>query len=221
MKKTILSWSFILFATLGFSQVLKPVKIDSLVTISLPANFTKKDTLGQQIYQGTASLGYVVVIRAENAANNKPLNKEKDLKKVFETFADGIRKQSRNGSIMNPRDTTIGTLEARVFTLRVDNSASTGEAPQLRQFILLYTQEATYTIEYFYPEARADLAKAELKEFTGSIKLAPDLKRNDQYISNAKGLSTPLKIALYGGAPLIIIIIVIAMRRKKRLAAEA
>ncbi|WP_295720934.1 hypothetical protein [Mucilaginibacter sp.] len=221
MKKTILSLSLILFSTLGFSQILKPVKIDSLVTVSLPANFTKKDTLGQQIYQGTASMGYIVVIRAENAANNKPLNKEKDLKKVFQKFADGIQKQSRNGSIMNPRDTTIGKLEARVFTLRVDNSNSTGEAPQLRQFILLYTQEATYTLEYFYPEARAELAKAELKTFTSSIKLAPDLKRNDQYISNAKGLSTPIKIALYGGAPLIIIIVLMAMRRKKRLEAEA
>jgi hypothetical protein len=221
MKKTILSLSLILFATLGFSQILKPVKIDSLVTVSLPANYTKKDTLGQQIFQGTASLGFITVIRAQNPADNKPLNKEKDLKKVFKTFADGIQKQSRNGSIMNPRDTTIGNLEARVFTLRVDNSGSTGEAAQLRKFILIYTQEASYTLEYFYPEARAELAKAELKEFSSSIKLAPDLKRNDQYISNAKGLSTPVKIALYGGVPLVLIIVFVTLRRKKQVAAEA
>ncbi|QEC78140.1 hypothetical protein [Mucilaginibacter ginsenosidivorax] len=220
MKKTILSLSLVLFATLGFSQVLKPVKIDSLVTVSLPANFTKKDTLGQQIFQGTASLGFISVIRAQNAANNKPLNKERDLKKVFNTFADGIRKQSRNGSIMNPRDTTIGNLEARVFTLRIDNSGSTGEAAQLRKFILLYTQDVTYTFEYYYPEARTELAKAELNEFSNSIKVAPDLKRHDQYISNAKGLSTPVKIGLYGGLPLIIIIVLVTIRRKKRLAAE-
>jgi hypothetical protein len=220
MKKTILSLSFILFATLGFSQVLKPVKIDSLITVSLPANFTKKDTLGQQIYQGNGALGFITVIRVQNAANNKPLNKEKDLKKVFNTFADGVRKQSRNGSIMNPRDTIIGNLEARVFTLRVDNSGSTGEAAQLRKFILIYTQDVTYTLEYYYPEARAELAKAELNEFSSSIKLAPDLKRNDQYISNAKGLSTPVKVGLYGGLPLIIIIVLVTIRRKKRLAAE-
>lgn len=221
MKKTILSLSLILFATLGFSQILKPVKIDSVVTVSIPANFTKKDTLGQQIYQATASLGYIVVIKAQNAANNKPLNKEKDLKNVFKTFAEGIRKQSRNGSIMNPRDTTIGPLEARIFTLRVDNSGSTGEAPQLRRFILLYTQEATYTFEYFYPEARADLATPELKEFSNSIKVS-DVNRKDQYLSNAKGMSTPVKIGLFGGVPLIIIIAVVAsIRRKKRLAEEA
>lgn len=220
MKKTILSLSLILFATLGFSQVLKPVKIDSLITVSLPANFIKKDTLGQQIYQGNASLGFITVIRAQNAANNKPLNKEKDLKNVFKNFADGVRKQSRNGSIMNPKDTLIGNLEARVFTLRVDNSGSTGEAPQLRKFILIYTTDATYTFEYYYPEARADLARAELQEFSGSIKVAADLNRHDQYISNAKGLSTPVAIALYGGIPLILIIVFVAMRRKKRLAAE-
>ncbi|HEY9195421.1 MAG TPA: hypothetical protein VIM77_04125, partial [Mucilaginibacter sp.] len=186
------------------------------VTVSLPANYTKKDTLGQQIYQGTGSLGFIMVIRAQNAANNKPLNKEKDLKNVFKKFAEGIQKQSQNGSIMNPRDTTIGQLEARVFTLRVDNSASTGEAAQLRRFILLYTQEATYTFEYFFPEARAELAKAELKEFSNSIKISNDLNRKDQYLSNAKGMSTPVKIALYGGVPLIIIITIIAINRRKK-----
>ncbi|SDD64821.1 hypothetical protein SAMN05216464_102171 [Mucilaginibacter pineti] len=221
MKKIILSLGFILYTVLGFSQALKPVKIDSLVTVSLPANFQKKDTLGQQIYSGSGALGYIMVIKAKNADNNKPLNKERDLKKVFKNFADGIQKQSITGSIMNPRDTTIGSLEARVFTLRVDNSNSTGEAAQLRNFILLYTQEATYTFEYFYPEVRGALALPELKEFSASIKVAPALNRKDQYLSNSNGLSPGLKIGLFGGVPLIIIIVLVAsIRRKKRLAAE-
>jgi hypothetical protein len=91
MKKIILSLSIILFSLTGFSQALKPVKIDSLVTVSLPEGFTKKDTLGQQIYQGSASLGNILVLRVPNA-NTKPLNKESDLKDVFKTYIKGIQK---------------------------------------------------------------------------------------------------------------------------------
>ncbi len=216
MKKIILSLTCVLFTVTAFSQKLKPVKLDSLVTVSLPGNVQKKDTLGQQIYSGNGAFGYMIVIRAENPKNNTPLNKEKDLNKVLKTYIEGIQKQSGNGSVMNPRDTLIGKLEAKVFTLRVDNTGSTGEPIQLRQFILLYTQEATYTFQYYYEEQRKDLVKDELKAFTTSIKLAPDLKRNDQYISNAKGLSTAAKIGIYGGGALIIIIIVLVVMRRKK-----
>ena len=220
MKKIILSLSIILFSLTGFSQALKPVKIDSLVTVSLPEGFTKKDTLGQQIYQGSASLGNILVLRVPNA-NTKPLNKESDLKDVFKTYIKGIQKQSVNGSVMYPRDTTIGKLEGKVFTLRIDNSGSTGESPELRNFILLYTQDVTYTFEYNYPEQRLDLAKAELKQFSSSIKIAPTLDRRDQYLSDAKGMSAPAKIGIYGGAAVIILIIVLTVIKRKNSQLEA
>ena len=216
MKKIILSLTLLLFTVTVFGQKLKPVKLDSLVTVSLPANFQKKDTLGQQIYSGNGAFGFMIVIRAQNASNNAPLKKEKDLNNVLKTYIEGIQKQSGNGSVMNPRDTLIGKLEGKVFTLRVDNSGSTGDPVQLRQFILLYTQDATYTFQYYYEEQRKDLVKDELKAFTSSIKLAPDLKRNDQYISNAKGLSTPAKVGIFGGPLIIVIIIIIIMRKKRR-----
>lgn len=220
MKKIIISISIILFSLSGFGQALKPVKIDSLVTVSLPTGFTKKDTLGQQIYQGTGSLGNILVLRVPNA-NNKPLNKEKDLKDVFKNYIKGIQKQSVNGSVMYPRDTTIGKLEGKVFTLRIDNSGSTGESPELRNFILLYTQDATYTFEYNYPEQRADLAKNELKQFSSSISIAPSLDRRDQYLSDAKGLSSPVKIGIYGGGAILVFIIVFTVIRRKNRQLEA
>jgi hypothetical protein len=222
MKKIILSLTMILFTAAAFSQKLVPVKIDSLITVSLPEKFQKKDTLGQQIYTGNGAVGYIMVIRAPNAPNNKPLNKERDLNEVLKTYIDGIQKQSVNGSVMFLRDSTIAHLKAKVFTLRVDNSASTGESPQLRNFILIYTQEATYTLEYFYPEARIELAKSEAQAFSSSIKIAPELNRTDQYISNAKGISFGTKVALYGGLPIVIIIVlIIVIRNKKRRAEEA
>ena len=47
---------------------------------------------------------------------------------------------------------------------------------------LLYTKDATYTFEYGYPEARKDFIKDESKAYYASIKLSPELQRNDQYM---------------------------------------
>lgn len=215
MKKILLSLTIaLLLAVPGFSQLLKPVKIDSLVTVSLPAAFQKKDTLGQQIFSGNSMYGYIVVIRAPNPPNNTPLKKETDLNKVLKDYVKGIQGQSGDGSALNVRDTTIGTLKAKTFTLKTDNNGA-GDI-QLRNFLLLYTQEATYTFEYAYPDNRKDLVKEEFKEYSSSIRLSPQLQRNDQYLSNAKGMSTGVKIAIYGGGGLLIILIIIILVRKKK-----
>ena len=212
MKKILVLFSLVLFVTAGFAQSpLKPVKIDSLVTVSLPKKYTKKDTLGQSIYSGNAQYGYMVVIRAPNADNNQPLKKERDLNKVLQDYIKGIKGQSE-GSTQNVRDTTIGHLKAKTFTLETDQGAGI----QLRNFIIIYTRDVTYTFEYYYEELRKDVVKDEYKAFSSSIKLSQELKRTDQYLSNKKGLSPTLKLALYGGIPVIILIIILVLRRKKK-----
>lgn len=205
-----------LFTAAAFAQNLKPVKIDSLVTVSLPEKYTKKDTLGQQVYSANGTLGYMVVIRQPNAANNEPLKKEKDLNKVLKDYIKGIKGQS-DGDALNVRDTTIGHLKAKTFTLSTDEGA--GE--QFRNFILLYTQDVTYTFEYFYEAKRAELIKDEYKQFSSSLQISPELKRTDQYLSNAKGMSTVAKIALYGGIALVLIIVITLVARRKRMVEAA
>ncbi|RYU90781.1 hypothetical protein EWM62_09050 [Mucilaginibacter terrigena] len=213
MKKILVIFSLVLFATSSFAQTaLKPVKIDSLVTISLPEKYTKKDTLGQSIFSGNGQYGYMVVIRAPNADNNKPLKKERDLNKVLQDYIKGIKGQS-DGSTLNVRDTTIGHLKAKTFELQTDQGAGL----QIRNFIVIYTQDVTYTVEYYYEELRKDVIKEEYKAYSSSIKLSQELKRTDQYLSNAKGLSPTAKIGIYGGgAVLLILIVVLIARRKKK-----
>jgi hypothetical protein len=212
MKKIMIVLSLMLYAAAGFAQIpLKPVKIDSLVTVSLPAEFTKKDTLGQSIYSANASYGYMVVIRAPNKDNNAPLKKEKDLNKVLKDYIKGIKGQAE-GSTENVRDTTIGHLKAKTFTLTTDEGAGI----KYRNFIVIYTQDVTYTFEYYFEAARIELIKQEYANFSGSIKVSPELKRTDQYLSMAKGLSTPAKIGIYGGGALLVIIIIVLLTRKKK-----
>lgn len=199
----------------GFCQLSKPVKIDSLVTVSLPQAYQKKDTTDRTIFSANGLYGYMIVLQQPNAKNNTPLKKEKDLNKVLKTYIKGIQGESAGSGVENLRDTTIGTLKAKTFVLKTDDGNGDIE---YRNFVLLYTQDATYTFEYVYPENRKDLIKDEYKAYISSIRLSPELQRNDQYLSNAKGLSTVNKIEIFGGGALVIILAIVIIARKKKVA---
>jgi len=215
MKKILLSFALILYVITAFSQVkLQPVKVDSLVTVSLPVGFQKKDTLGQHIYSANASYGFMTVIVAPNEKNNTPLKKETDLNAVLKKYIASIQGQSgAYSSAIRQRDTTIGSLKAKLFTLKNDDG--TGNV-QLVNFTLLYTQDVTYTFEYVYPELRKELVKSEYTAFASSIRLSPSLQRNDQYLSNAKGFSPVLKVAVFGGGAIVLLLIIVTMVRRRR-----
>ena len=214
MKKIILSISLLLLTIVAYSQGNKPVKLDSLVSISMPAGYQVKDTMGERIFSANGAYGYMIAIREANAKNNTPLKKESDLNKVLKTYIQGIKKQSDANAALNVRDTLIGNrLKAKTFTL--ENGDGAGDITY-RNFVLLYTQDVTYTFEFVYPDNRADMVKAEYKSFISSITLSPELQRNDQYISTATGMSTVTKIEIFGGAGLVLIFIVVMVVRKKK-----
>lgn len=215
MKKILLSFALILGVISAFSQTaLKPVKIDSLVTVSLPEGFQKKDTLGQHIYSANGLYGFMTVIDAPNEKGNTPLKKEGDLNDVLKKYIGSIQAQSGYGaSAQHIRDTTIGALKAKVFTLKSDDGDGN---VQLINFTLLYTQDATYTFEYVYPEERKDIIKDEYKSFASSIKLSPQLQRNDQYLSSSTGMSSAAEIGIYGGGAVVVLLIVATIVRKRK-----
>jgi len=108
MKKSFLIFCLSLLTTLGYSQLFKTVKIDTLISVTLPSVYTKKDTAGQQTFSAKASFGFIVITRIPNAANNAPLKKEKDLNKVFKNYVKDVQ-QVGNGTILNERNCK-GTL---------------------------------------------------------------------------------------------------------------
>lgn len=216
MKKIVLGAIMLFFTAAGFTQQLEPVKIDSLVTVSLPEGYNKTDTLNQQVYSANGDYGYMVVVKATDETN-KPLEKEKDLNKVMTTYVKSLQEQYKDASAQNVRDTTVGPLKAKTFTLqyRAEDSSL-----QFKNFVLLYTTTASYFFEYAYSGMRADVIGKELKTFLGSIKLSPALQRNDQYLSNDKGMSPIAQVAIYGGGGILLIglIIVLINKRKNALA---
>lgn len=213
MKKLIIIFTILFSVNTVFGQSLKSVKLDSLVSVSLPSSYTKKDTLGQSVFSGNTDLGYIIAIRQPNEKGNQPLQKENDLNAVLKKYIQGIQTQSGNGSAQNIRDTTIGTLKAKAFTLFQNDP--NGES-QYRNFILLYTQDATYTFEYGYGDSRKDLIKGESKAYFASIKLSPELRRNDQYVDTRP--QTPnhkiTVIEIIGGVLIISFIAWLIFRKK-------
>jgi len=205
MKKLIIFLGVLLSANAVFGQALKPVKVDSLVTVSLPVAYSKKDTLGQQLLSANTDFGYMIAIREPNAKGNQPLQKEKDLNSVLKNYIKSIQSQSQGGSAQFVRDTTVGTLKAKAFTL-VMKDANGDE--QYRNFVLLYTKDVTYTFEYGYIGARKEMVKDESKAFLSSIRLSPELQRNDQYIDTTGKSSASISpvgiIAIAGGIVLIL-----------------
>jgi hypothetical protein len=216
MKKLLFAFSIIMCASLsGFSQALKPVTIDDQVSVSLPSDFTKQDTLGQQIYNGNAEFGYITVIHAPNPANTHVLKKENDLNTVFKEYVDKVLKSSGSGTINNDRDTVINNnLKARTFMLETDDD----NGHNYRQFLVVYTTPATYTFEYLYPDGRQDNARAEIKKFFSSVKFAADVNRADQYISSGGSsvFSSGLFYGVAGGILVILIIVLITVRNRDR-----
>jgi len=213
MKKLIILFSILFLVDTVYGQGLKPVKVDSLVTVSFPVKYTKKDTLGQQIFSANTDLAYMIAIMEPNAKGNQPLKKEKDLNSVLKKYIKGIQAQTDNGSAQNVRDTTIGTLKAKAFNLLTKDA--NGDY-QSRNFVLLYTQDATYTFEYGYADSRKDLIKDEAKAFFSSIKLSPELQRNDQYTdtSASKGISTISIVELAGGLIVVFLVVWLIFRKK-------
>jgi hypothetical protein len=215
MKKLILLFGILFSVNTVFSQGYKPVKIDNLVTIALPAGYNEKDTLGQHIYSANTNFGYMLAIVEPNAKGNQPLKKEKDLNNVLKKYISGIQGQSPNSSAQNVRDTTVGTLKAKAFTLVSDDG--TGNV-QNRDFLLIYTTDATYTFEYGYPDIRKDMVNGEAASYFSSIKLSPDLQRDDQYTdtkSSSSGIDTNSLIEITGGILVVFAIVWLVFFRNK------
>jgi hypothetical protein len=216
MKKLLLYLGILLFATQANAQknyYLKPVKIDSLVSVSMPVEYAKSNSGGQDILSANGSYGSMLVIRTINPVSKQSVKNEKGLDNVFKEYVKKVQASLSQGTIINDHDTTVGKLTARDFILQID----TGSGPQLRHFTLVYTKDVSYTFEYLYDDFRKDLAVGEMKAFLGSIKVSPELTTADQYITVAKHF--PLTtVAIIAGALVVIIGAVVFIRRKPNLA---
>lgn len=221
MKKLIILFLIAAAIIPAYAQQWKKVKIDTLISVSLPDKFTKKDTLNQQVFLTTGSYGSMIVIRSANSLDEKVnVKKEKDLNKLYDSYIKKVQ-GSAEGNIESQKDTIIEGLKAKDFVLKTD----TGSGVDLRYFRVLFTQDATYTFEYLVKEVRQEFAKQEYEKFLNSIKIGPEVTVKMDQLAE-KNATSPLSESkqtfnnnlIYGGVGLLIIliIIIVIVRRKKR-----
>jgi len=216
MKKLILYFGILMFAAQANAQknyYLSPVKIDSLVSVSMPQEYTKTNQGGQNIISANGSYGSMLVIRTVNPQSQQNIKNPNGLDNVFKDYVKKVQQSLSRGTILNDHDTTVGRLTARDFILQVDS----GSGVQLRHFILVYTKNVSYTFEYLYDDFRKDLAIGEMKAFLGSIRVSPELTTADQYITVPQHFPVAT-VAIAAGALFVIIGIVMFLKRKPDLA---
>ncbi|GAB3926254.1 hypothetical protein [Mucilaginibacter myungsuensis] len=211
MKKILLSFNIVLFGLAGSAQTTKKVRLDEVVSLTLPADVRKIDTLGQQTYTANSRYGYMIVSRVPNG-EQKVLKKEKELKKIFKDYIKEVQAGLPEGTITDSKDTIMNKLEVHDFVLRTD----TGSGVQLRKFRILYTKPVTYTFQYLYDEQRQDVAAEEMKAFFAGIKSPPELDGTDQYLTFGKWQGVSGTLIIIGVSVIAVIIFVILMVRRKR-----
>ena len=216
MKKTILFQLLFMLCLSAVAQQFETVKIDDHVSVSIPKGNLKKDTLGQNIISATGAFGNIFILKTPDDPSQTPdIEKAKHLDNYYSSYLKRIH-ASTKGIISEEKDTTIGKLHVKDFTLQIDS----GTGKQIRDFRILHENNATYTFEFLYPEIQKEYAKADVQKFFNSINVVDDSSIKSQFTepedTTGKVPAGGNKLLLYGGIAAAIIIIIVALILAKR-----
>lgn len=219
MKQLIIIYLSIVTALPAFAQKWKPSKLDDSVQVSLPDGFTKKDTLGQTLFNADSPFGQILITKQpDDPATTPDIEKVDQLKKYYDNFVNQVKSSSK-GNISDARDTLVGKLRAKDFKLAVD----TGSGKQYRNIRVLHVNSATYTFQFLYKDIHESYAREESETFFNSIKIPPDATVDAQFTDpqnttgkKPAGSTNYLLIGVIAGIILIIAIIILMRKRKKR-----
>ncbi len=216
MKKTIILSLFILISSITFAQKWEPYKVDDSIEVLLPKGLQKKDTLNRQIITATTSFGIVmIVINPDDKRTTPDIEKGKHLDRYY---SDYIKKVSAaaNGTISDEKDTLIGQLRVKDFTLALDS----GNGKQYRNFRILHENGNTYSFEFLWEDVHKDYAPAERDKFFSSIKLTGNTGLKTQFTdpSQTTGKAPAGNRSTYimaGILALIVAVLLIIILRRK------
>lgn len=212
MKNLILC--FLLLCGLNsFAQGWKPVKLDSTVTFELPKGFKKTKTDSASTFSATTSFGTILIFKSvDNPVLTPDIEKEKHLTRYYNDYIERVQKSSGDGKITNEKDTMLGDLQVKDFTLEID----TGSGPEMRKFRILHANNATYAFEFLFEKVSKEYASDECNKFFNSIKVNDKVQPAAQFsesTANNRGIN-PYMIGI--GILLVVALIVFLFVRKKK-----
>ena len=213
MKKLVLL-VLILSCLQTFGQGWKTVKLDSAISFQLPAGFKKVKSDTASSFSASTAFGTILIFKAnDNPVVTPDIEKDKHLTDYYNDYIERVKSSSASdGKILNEKDTLLGELRVKDFTLQID----TGSGVEMRKFRILHANNATYAFEFLFEEMHKEYAAAESDKFFNSIKVNEQVLPADQFTAvndEKKGISP----YIVGGAILaaIALIAFLFMRKKK------
>lgn len=202
------------------AQQLRPIRIDDSVQVSVPKEFQRKDTLGQNILTASTQFGSILIVKTpDNPKQTPDIEKKTQLDAFYADYLNKIKTSSKGSIISDERDTTINKLLYKDFTLQSDS----GTGKQFRKFRIVHVNNATYTFQYLYRDIHQEYAPEEYTAFFNSIKIPPDASVASQFTNPKDTTGSPPTTTknrtiglIAGGIVLILIILFVVLRRRRR-----
>jgi hypothetical protein len=206
---------FMMFTSLPVFAQWENVKMDSAVSFKLPKGYERTKSDSENNFVARTTFGTILIFKAiDNKVVTPDIERDRHLKNYYNDYIKRIESSTADGKITNEKDTLLGDLQVKDFTLEIDS----GSGIQLRKFRILHANNATYTFEFLFQELHREYADEECNQFFNSIRVAENLERVDQFNSNSEnkpGQRTNLLIGAGIVAVLIIALIVFFILKRK------
>ncbi|MEO8794895.1 MAG: LPXTG cell wall anchor domain-containing protein [Daejeonella sp.] len=214
MKKLILVLFIVSLGLSAFAQNWDKVEIDSAVSIKLPKGFKKTEKTGEESFSAQTSFGTILIFKADDDAKVTPdIEKDKHLNTFYDKYITRVKNSSKDGKITHEKDSVLGELKVKDFTLEIDSGSGT----QLRKFRLLHANNATYTFEFLFQEIHKEYAAEECNQFFNSISVNDTLHRSDQFTDESIPATSNNRIYIVGaGIILVGLLLFFVLRNKKK-----
>jgi len=216
MKNAIILLALLVMSIKTYSQEWETLNIDSAVSVKLPKGFTisKKDEKYSLV--AVSPWGTILIFKIlDNPVATPDIEKDKHLKQYYDDYIKKVRTVSNGAIIKDEKDTLLGELKVKDFTLQID----TGSGVLYRNFRILHANSSTYIFEFLYQDLHSQYALPEKEKFFSFIEVNEKLDKTDQYTSDAINDNNPTnKKYLFWAIPagLIFLVLLYLLRRRIR-----
>lgn len=189
--------------------------MDSAVSFKLPKGFQRNKSDTTNNFSASTTFGTILVFKAtDNPVVTPDIERDTHLENYYNDYRDRVHSSTSDGKIVNEKDTVLGDLKVKDFTLEID----TGDGVQLRKFRLLHANNATYAFEFLFQELHREYADEECNKFFNSIQVNENMVRSDQFTDQSVEDESTLNPYLITGGILVLIgLIVFLIIRKRRI----
>lgn len=194
-----------LFPFQAFTQQFTKLVIDENISLAIPDNYSKKDTLGTTVFSARIDYGLVMIVIVPTKLEGVKVKDEKALLKTYNGFRTGLLGSSK-GKMVSQETLDINGLKLDKISFTVKTDTQT----VVKDCLTLLAADNIYSIQFWQVDwAIGSLAKQKDSLFS-SIKINPALSSQDQfnYSSKEETFERSVKIGELIGSLLTIAIII-------------